>query len=73
MRLHEALARLATGEPVTGVAYAVGYDSPSAFIAMFRQATGETPGRYVAHPAPGAAGAPGAADDVVVSRAAALG
>jgi AraC-like DNA-binding protein/mannose-6-phosphate isomerase-like protein (cupin superfamily) len=52
VRLHEALARLATGEPVTGVAYAVGYDSPSAFIAMFRQATGETPSRYVARPAP---------------------
>lgn len=53
VRLHEALARLATGEPVTGVAYAVGYDSPSAFIAMFRQVTGETPSRYVARPAPG--------------------
>jgi len=53
VRLHEALARLATGEPVTGVAYAVGYDSPSAFIAMFRHATGETPSRYVGRPASG--------------------
>jgi AraC-like DNA-binding protein/quercetin dioxygenase-like cupin family protein len=49
VRLHEALARLATGEPVTSVAYAVGYDSPSAFIARFREVMGETPGRYVGH------------------------
>ncbi len=47
LRLHDAVARLAIGEPVTSVAYAVGYDSPSAFIAMFREAMGETPGRYV--------------------------
>ncbi|MCP4329122.1 MAG: AraC family transcriptional regulator [Alphaproteobacteria bacterium] len=46
VRVHEALARLATGEPVTSVAFSVGYDSPSAFIAMFREVTGETPGRY---------------------------
>ena len=48
LRLHEALSRLAAGEPVTSVAYAVGYDSPSAFIAMFRRATGTTPSRYFA-------------------------
>ncbi len=47
LRLHEALARLASGEPVTSVAYTVGYDSPSAFIAMFRKALGDTPGRYL--------------------------
>lgn len=46
LRLHEALARLAMGEPVTRVAFAVGYESPSAFIAMFRRLLGETPGRY---------------------------
>ena len=51
LRLHEALARLAAGEPVTQVAYAVGYDSPSAFIAMFRAAMGESPRRYL-RPAP---------------------
>jgi AraC-like DNA-binding protein len=45
--LQEALARLATGEPVTSVAYAVGYDSPSAFIAMFRKALGTSPQRYL--------------------------
>lgn len=47
LRLHEALARLSQGEPVTSVAFAVGYDSPSAFIAMFRKALGDTPGRFM--------------------------
>lgn len=47
VRLHEALARLAIGEPVTTVAYAVGYDSPSAFIAMFRKVLGTSPQRYL--------------------------
>lgn len=47
LRLHEALARLAVGESVTSVAFEVGYDSPSAFIAMFRKILGDTPGRYM--------------------------
>ena len=47
LRLHEALARLAAGEAVTAVAYAVGYDSPSAFIAMFRKTLGTSPQRYM--------------------------
>ena len=47
LRLHEALARLTTGEAVTSVAFAVGYDSPSAFIAMFRKALGASPQRYL--------------------------
>ncbi len=46
LRLHEALARLAAGEAVTSVALAVGYDSPSAFIAMFRRVMGVPPRRY---------------------------
>lgn len=46
-RLHAALALLAAGEPVTQVAYRVGYESPSAFIAMFREAMGETPRRHL--------------------------
>ncbi len=47
VRLHAALARLSAGEAVTGVAYAVGYDSPSAFIAMFRKALGASPRAYL--------------------------
>lgn len=47
MRLHAALARLSAGEPVTSVAFAVGYDSPSAFIAMFKKALGASPQRYL--------------------------
>ena len=46
MRLHEALARLASGEAVTSVALAVGYESPSAFIAMFGRVMGVSPRRY---------------------------
>jgi len=45
-RLLEGLMRLAEGEPVTTVALAVGYENPSAFIAMFRRTLGVTPGRY---------------------------
>ena len=47
VRLHEALARLSAGEAVTSVAFAVGYDSPSAFIAMFRRALGASPQKYL--------------------------
>ena len=39
-RLLEAVARLAGGAPVTRVALDVGYDSPSAFSAMFRSNPG---------------------------------
>ncbi len=45
-RLIAALERLAQGEPVTRVAFAVGYDSPSAFIEMFKAQLGTTPGLY---------------------------
>jgi len=48
VRLLEALARLADGEPVTAVALDLGYDSQSAFISMFRKSLGTTPGRYFA-------------------------
>lgn len=46
VRLLEALSRLAIGQPVTTVAYDVGYDSPSAFTAMFRRTFGVSPRRY---------------------------
>lgn len=51
LRLLHALRELAAGRPVTVVALEVGYDSPSAFIAMFRSALGTTPTRYFASPA----------------------
>jgi AraC-like DNA-binding protein len=47
-RLLEALRRLARREPVTMVALDLGYESPSAFIAMFKRAVGTTPGQYFA-------------------------
>ena len=46
MRLLHALRLLAAGQSVTTVALDVGYDTPSAFIAMFRRNLGATPGRY---------------------------
>jgi len=46
IRLLEALRRLGRREPVTKVALELGYDSPSAFIAMFKKALGSTPGQY---------------------------
>jgi AraC-like DNA-binding protein/mannose-6-phosphate isomerase-like protein (cupin superfamily) len=48
VRLIEALARLAEGQSVTLVAHDLGYDSPSAFTAMFRRTLGATPSRYFA-------------------------
>jgi AraC-like DNA-binding protein len=45
-RLLHALRLLASGKPVTAVAVNVGYESPSAFIAMFRRSLGTTPSRY---------------------------
>src|SRR5690606_1733012 len=47
LRLTAAVARLAEGQPVTAVAFDLGYQSPSAFIAMFRRSLGDTPGRYL--------------------------
>ncbi len=45
-RLFAALERLGQGEPVTDVAIAVGYESVSAFIEMFRRTLGATPQEY---------------------------
>lgn len=42
----EAASRIAAGEPITSVAYDVGYDSPSAFTAMFHRTFGATPSAY---------------------------
>ena len=46
IRILEALRRLGMNKPVTTVAIELGYDSPSAFIAMFKKTLGKTPGRY---------------------------
>ncbi|MCG8544128.1 MAG: AraC family transcriptional regulator, partial [Alphaproteobacteria bacterium] len=48
LRLLRALESLAAGDAVTTVALDLGYDSPSAFIAMFRRNLGTTPTRYFA-------------------------
>lgn len=47
-RLADAVARLASGEPVAQVAARLGYDSASAFTAMFRRSLGVPPQRYLA-------------------------
>ncbi|HUB81146.1 MAG TPA: helix-turn-helix transcriptional regulator [Bryobacteraceae bacterium] len=44
--LLQALRRLASGENVGSLAGELGYNSPSAFIAMFRRELGQTPKRY---------------------------
>ena len=45
-RLLEAMGRLGRGAPVTQVAFDLGYDSVSAFSAMFRRAAGASPSAY---------------------------
>lgn len=45
-KLLHALRRLAAGEGVNAIALELGYNSGSAFIAMFRRELGQTPKRY---------------------------
>lgn len=52
-RLLRALERVADGAPVTTIAFELGYENVSAFIDMFRRATGTTPGRYLKHESAG--------------------
>ncbi|OLL28154.1 hypothetical protein BTH42_29630 [Burkholderia sp. SRS-W-2-2016] len=47
LRLVEAVARLAQGMPVATVASELGYQSASAFTAMFRKTLGTSPQRYL--------------------------
>ena len=47
LRLQRALEMLADGQAVTPVAIDLGYDGPSAFIAMFRRTLGASPTRYL--------------------------
>ena len=44
-RLHKSLELLSSGKSVTSIAYEVGYENPSAFIAMFKRSLGKTPGQ----------------------------
>jgi len=46
VRLLAALRLLAAERPVRAVAWAVGYESVSAFVSAFRRTFGVTPGRY---------------------------
>jgi AraC-like DNA-binding protein len=47
LRLLLAIGRLVEGQAVTAVAYDLGYESPSAFVAMFRRELGSPPARYL--------------------------
>jgi AraC-like DNA-binding protein/mannose-6-phosphate isomerase-like protein (cupin superfamily) len=49
-RVLEAMGRLGSGEPVTQVALDLGYESVSAFSAMFHRATGASPSRFRGRP-----------------------
>lgn len=46
LRLLQGMRLLAAGETVTNSALGAGYDSPSAFIFMFKKALGMTPNKY---------------------------
>ncbi len=48
VRLIAAISRLAQGQPITTVAFDVGYESPSAFTAMFHRVFGVPPSTYLA-------------------------
>jgi AraC-like DNA-binding protein/quercetin dioxygenase-like cupin family protein len=48
IRMWAAVTMLADGQPVSRVAHAVGYATPSAFLAAFRRTVGTTPTGYLA-------------------------
>lgn len=48
--LFTALPRLAAGEPITTIAFDLGYESASAFATMFRRTVGVAPSRYLSTP-----------------------
>ena len=47
LRLIQSVERLVEGEAVTTVALDMGYESPSAFIAMFRRTLGSSPTAFL--------------------------
>ncbi len=52
VRVLRALELLAMGKSVTQTGMMLGYESTSAFIAMFKRVLGTTPGRYFTRPGP---------------------
>lgn len=48
VRLMQAVSLLSAGRSITSIAFDVGYESPSAFTAMFHRAFGQPPSAYVA-------------------------
>ncbi|WP_424805662.1 helix-turn-helix domain-containing protein [Rhodococcus sp. 27YEA15] len=50
VRVRAALTYLAAGMPVSVVSRRVGYETPSAFVAVFRRVTGRTPGAVMGRP-----------------------
>ncbi len=49
VRTFTALPRLLSGTPITVLAMEFGYETPSAFAAMFRRVMGTTPSEYIDH------------------------
>jgi AraC-like DNA-binding protein len=46
LRLMKAIDWLSEGQAINRIAFELGYESPSAFIAMFRRQTGQSPRRF---------------------------
>jgi AraC-like DNA-binding protein len=46
--LFAALPRLAANEPITRIAFDLGYESPAAFTTMFKRLQGVPPSHYLA-------------------------
>ena len=65
-RVLRALQLLGAGQDVTSTALDVGYSGTSAFVAMFKKAIGDTPGRYAMRKALG--DTPKLADAAAASR-----
>ncbi|MCW9054346.1 MAG: helix-turn-helix transcriptional regulator [Motiliproteus sp.] len=51
LRFLKAVELLNAGHNITHIAYELGYSSPSAFIYMFREQSGVSPGNYLSAPA----------------------
>lgn len=71
-RVLEAMGRLGGGAPVTQVALDLGYDSVSAFSAMFRRASGASPSDYRHRPQGDPKALPAMGDSMISQPVAAL-